>query len=162
MVILCNGYPVSSFPLAYSHFMTIATYCPPVWHYWDREHLLGQIHSNLTLPRIVNMSMRKDSKIAQHVAAQVSACRRFVDTSSSPPAVPVAAGARGITPRVHDDSDLEAIYSGGSALSDSEKASGAPVSQPESSLKAMPNQRTRDFRHSLFGSDNKDDDDEYE
>ena len=74
--------------------------------------MFGQFYSLLTLPRIVNMSMRGDSKMTQPTAVPASAADDSSSAACSPPAARGAAGARGIAPRAHDDLDNEVIYSG--------------------------------------------------
>ena len=71
--------------------MNIATLSSPVGDHRDREHLLGQMYSYLTLSCIVNMYMRGDSKTAQHVAARASAADDSSSNASSMPAAHVAA-----------------------------------------------------------------------
>ena len=90
--------------------------------------MVGHIHSYLTLPRIVKLSMRDDSKTAQHVAARVPAADDESSAASSLPASHVAAGARDITPHAQNDFEVWFIYYGRSDVSDSKKASEAPRS----------------------------------
>ena len=73
----------------------------------------------MTLPRIVNMSMRGDSKMTQPAAVTASAADDSSSAACSPPAARGAAGARVIAPRAHDDLKDEVIYSGESDVSDS-------------------------------------------
>ena len=69
-------------------------------------------------------------------------------------AASVAAGACGIAPHAHIDPELRVSYSGESDVSESEKpieASRLPaVPRPS---RYLPSVRTRDMRHSLYGSD---------
>ena len=72
------------------------------------------------------------------------------------PAAPVATGARGITPRKHDDYELGDIYYGELDASGSRNASKASrslaVTRPS---RGLPNEQTRDLRHTLVGSDDE-------
>ena len=125
--------------------------------------MFGQIHAYLTLSRIANMSMRGGAKTAQHIAAQASAAGDSSSAaSSSLPEAPIASGAYPIPPRAHDDSEVEVICSGESDLADSVKASevpgSPPVSHPDYPSNTLLNERTRDLRHSLFSSEEEDDD----
>ena len=93
--------------------------------------------------------MRGDPNTAQHVAAPSFSSRSL-------PAAVAAAGACGITPQAHGDPKLGVIYSGESDVSDSGKAleaSRSPVVPRPS--RDLTNERTRDMRHSLFGSDDE-------
>ena len=104
------------------------------------------------------MSMRGDSRPTQPGAVQASAADASSSAAPSSPAATGAAGARGITPRAHDDPDVEVIYSGESDVSDSgnaPEASRSPAT-PQYSPRPLPNERTRDLHHSLFGSDDDD------
>ena len=80
------------------------------------------------------MSMRDDSKTVKHVAA----------------------GACVIPPHARKDRELEVSYSDESDVYDlgnALEASQSPaVLRPS---RGRPNDRTRDLRHSLFGSDNE-------
>ena len=103
------------------------------------------------------MSMRGDSKTAHHVAARVSNLEDSSSATRSLPAAPVAAGARGITPHAHEDSEMNVICFDESDLTDlgkdteTTRAPESPaVSQPESASNGLPKERTRDLRHSLF------------
>ena len=104
------------------------------------------------------MSMRGDSR---HSAASVPASEADDSSSAarSPSAARGAAGARGTSPRAHDDPEIEVIYSGESDVSDSgsvREASRTPV-VPHRSPTTLPNEPTREMKHSLFGSDDEDD-----
>ena len=104
------------------------------------------------------MSMRGDSRPTQPGVVQASAADDEASAAPSSPAATGAAGARGITPRAHDDPDVEVIYSGESDVSDSgnvPEASRSPAT-PQYSPRPLPNKRTRGFQHSLFGSDDED------
>ena len=68
------------------------------------------------------MSMRGDSKKAHPVAASASESDYSSSAARSLPAAYVSTGARGITPRAQDESEVEVIYSGESDVSDSGKA----------------------------------------
>ena len=71
------------------------------------------------------MSMRGDSKTRHTVAAFASTADDSSYDVRSLPVAAVFAGARGIAPRAHDDSELRVLYSGDSDVSDSGKASEA-------------------------------------
>ena len=64
------------------------------------------------------MSMWGDHKTTQPVAAPASAEEDLSSAAHALPPADVAAGARGIVPRAHDDSKLEGIYYGESNVSD--------------------------------------------
>ena len=64
--------------LSDSHYVNAETWLSPFGHHCDPENLLGQMHSYLTLPCIVNMSTRGESKTPQHVAEQVSEVGQLV------------------------------------------------------------------------------------
>ena len=101
--------------------------------------------------------MRGDSGQAA-AAVPASAADDSSSAARSPPAARGAAGARGNAPRAHDDSDIEVIYSGESDVSDSAnvpEASRSPPT-PQCSPRPLPNERTRELVHSLFGSDDED------
>ena len=102
------------------------------------------------------MSMRDDSGQAAAVVP-ASAADDSSSAARSPPAASGAAGARDASPRAHDDPDIEVIYSGESDASDSEKTFEASRPAVPRSSRDLPNVRTRDMRHSLFGSDESDD-----
>ena len=80
--------------------------------------MFGQFHSLPTLPRIVNTSMRGDSKTTQPAAVPDSAADDLSSAACSPPAARGATGARGIAPRAHDDLDNKVIDSGESDVPD--------------------------------------------
>ena len=102
------------------------------------------------------MSMRGDSEKTQPVAASASAIDDSSSAALSLPAEPVATGACGITPHAHGDLELGFSYYGESDVSDSGKALEASRSPAvPRSLRDLPNKRTRDMRHSLFGSDDE-------
>ena len=119
--------------------------------------MFGQLHSLLTLPRILNMSMQGDSKTTQPAAVQASAADDLSPAVCSPPAARGAAGARGSAPRAHDDLDNNVINSGESDVSDPRnvpEASRSPA-VPHHSPRALSNERTCEMHHSLFGSDDE-------
>ena len=66
--------------------------------------MLGQINSYMTLPRIINMSMRDDSKTAQHLASQASAVDGSSSAASSLPGLPAAPTASLPRMRTHRSS----------------------------------------------------------
>ena len=108
-------------PLTDSHRVTIEPWWPPVGinrtgnTCWSDPFIL-------TLPRLVDMSMRGDSKMKQSSTAPSSAAEDSLTATRSLLASPVAAGARGVTLRAHDDSELWVSYSGELDVSDSGKA----------------------------------------
>ena len=108
--------------------------------------MFGQFHSLLTLPRIVNMSMRGDSKTTQPAAVPASAADDSSSAACSPPAARGAAGARCSAPRAHDDLDNKVINSGESDVPDPRnvpEASRSPA-VPHHSTRLLSNERTRD------------------
>ena len=66
--------------------------------------MLGQINSYMTLPRIINMSMRDDSKTAHHLASQASAVDGSSSAASSLPGLPAAPTASLPRMRTHRSS----------------------------------------------------------
>ena len=100
--------------------------------------------------------MRGDSKTTQPVVVPASAAEDSSSAARSLPEADVAAGARGIKHHAHGDPELGVSYSGESDVSDTGKspeASRSPaVTRP---LRDLPNGRTRDLHHSLFGSDDE-------
>ena len=100
------------------------------------------------------MPMRGDSKTTQSI---IVSSQRAADNASSAdrsfPAASVAAGECSIAPHAHSDLELKVSYSSESDVSESEKILEAsrPPAEPRLS-KDQPNKRTRDMRHSLFGS----------
>ena len=103
------------------------------------------------------MSMRSDSKMTQPAAVPTSAADDSSSAACSPPAASGAAGARGSTPRAHDDLDNRVINSGESDVSDSRnipEASRSPA-VPRHPSRSLSNERTREMHHSLFGSDDE-------
>ena len=110
----------------------------------------------LTLPLIVNMSMRGDSKTTQSATVPVSAADDLSSDARSPPALNVAAGACGITPHAHSDPELGISYSDESDASESKKPSEASRSPAVPRLsRDLPNLRARDMRRSRFDSDDE-------
>ncbi|CAI5736122.1 unnamed protein product [Hyaloperonospora brassicae] len=106
------------------------------------------------------MSMRGDSRPAHPGAVPASAADDSSSAARSSPVATGAAGARGTAPRAHDDPDIEVIYSGESDVSDSgntAEASRSPAT-PQCSPRPLPNERTRELQHSMFGSDDESDD----
>ena len=102
------------------------------------------------------MSMRSEPKTTQSATVPASAADDSSLDACSLPAASLATRARGIAPHAHSDPVLGVSYSGESDVSDSGKpveSSRSPV-VPRSS-KYLPNERTRDMRHSLFGSGDK-------
>ena len=106
------------------------------------------------------MSMRGDSGQAA-AAVPASAADDSSSAARSPPAASGAAGARDASPRARDDPDIEVIYSGESDASDSEKPLEASRPAVPRSSRDLPNVRTRDMRHSLFGNNESDDEYDY-
>ena len=104
------------------------------------------------------MSMRGDSKHTQSVPVPASTADDSSSAARSSPAAGGAAGARGDSPRAHDDPDIEVIYCGESDMSDSgnvPEAFRSPAT-PQYSPRPLPNERTRELQPSLFGSDDED------
>ena len=86
---------------------------------------MGPFHSLSGRPRIVNMSMRGDSRHKESEPVPASVADDSSSDARSSPAARGAAGARGTAPRAHDDPDIEVIYSGESDVSDSGNAAEA-------------------------------------
>ena len=82
-----------------------------------RGSTFGQIHDLLTLPSIINMSMRGDSTMAQPITAPSFAAYASSSAARSIPVANVAAGACSIVPHGHSDPKLRVSYSGESAVS---------------------------------------------
>ena len=75
-----------------------------------RGALVGQIHSFLTLPRIINMSMRGDSNMTQSATVPASAADDSSSAAPSLPAATLAAGACGNAPDAHSDLEIGVSY----------------------------------------------------
>ncbi|CAI5733744.1 unnamed protein product [Peronospora destructor] len=115
---------------------------------------------------MVSKPMRSAAKAAEKAAVSDSSQAHAADDTSpaarSPqPAAPVAAGARGDSPRANDGFPLELIYSG---ESDGASDSGKTVRLPESlaaadyepsSKKARSNSKTHGSYHSRFDSEDE-------
>ena len=81
----CNGLPCYiTPPLSDSHTVTIENMVATLWPPMGQAALVGQFHSLPTLPRIVNMSMRGDSKLTPPAAVPASAAYDPPSAACSP------------------------------------------------------------------------------
>ena len=109
------------------------------------------------------MSIIGDSKTTQPAAVPASAADASASAACSPYATEGAVDARGIAPRAHNDIGNEVINYGESDMPDSRnvlEASRSPAT-PHRTSRALSNERTREMHHSLFGSDDELDGEDY-